>query len=226
MTLVYSPTVMALTAASAFLAPLAASGGLWVARATDPALSRISPHLRPSSIILASSLALGLVLAASPTTLAGFAVCACLAASAAADRDQYVLPDALTLAAVALAIAFRPFAPETGRFGLLYVGVGTYVLGAIFALVMRAWRGRAAFGQGDVKLIAALAVILPPELLLTAILLGALCALAFACIPARLHTRVIPLGLHLVVGAGAALVLGAIFHTFFFGPPFIPLAVG
>jgi prepilin signal peptidase PulO-like enzyme (type II secretory pathway) len=206
---------------------MAASGGLWVARATDPALAQISAGLRPSSIVLASGLALGIALAASPTTLAGFAICVCLAASAAADRDQYVLPDALTLAAVMLAIAFRPFVPQAPRFYLVLDGAAAYFLGTVFALVMRAWRGRSAFGQGDVKLIAALAVILPGPLLPPAILFGSACALAFACVPARLCSRVIPFGLHLVVGVGAALVFGAAFPAYV-GPvgPALPLLVG
>jgi prepilin signal peptidase PulO-like enzyme (type II secretory pathway) len=202
---------MGLLAASAAFAPLAASGGLWVARVTDPALAQISAALRPSSIVLASGLALGIALAASPTTLAGFAVCACLAGSAAADRDQYVLPDLLTLAAVALGLAFRPFAPMADRFALLYAGAGTYLLGTTFGLIMRAWRRRTAFGQGDVKLIAALAVILPAALLAPAVLIGAACALAFACVPPRTYAGVIPLGLYLVVGAGAAFGAAAVF---------------
>jgi prepilin signal peptidase PulO-like enzyme (type II secretory pathway) len=202
---------MGLAAASAFLAPLAASGGLWVARATDPALSRISTGLRPSSIVLASGLALALAVAASPTTLAGFAICACLAASAAADRDQYILPDALTFAAVGLALVFRPLDPNASRFALIYDGAAVYLLGTIFARVMRAWRGRSAFGQGDVKLVAALGVILPAGLIGIAVLAGCGCALACALVPPGLAPRVIPLGLHLVVGAGVALALAAAF---------------
>jgi prepilin signal peptidase PulO-like enzyme (type II secretory pathway) len=213
MVLAPSSSAMALSAGSALLAPLAASGGLWVARATDPALARIAAALRPSSMVLASGLALGIAAAASPTTLAGFAICACLAGSAAADRDQYVLPDILILAAVALGLAFRPFAPSADRLALLCAGIGVYLLGTTFALVMRYWRGRAAFGQGDVKLIAGLAVILPAALIAPAVLLGGVCALAFACLPPRTSARAIPLGLHLVVGAGAALAAAAAFPS-------------
>jgi prepilin signal peptidase PulO-like enzyme (type II secretory pathway) len=227
MALALSSSAMALAAGSALLAPLAASGGLWVARATDPALAQISAGLRPSSIVLASGLALGIALAASPTTLAGFAVCVCLAASAAADRDQYVLPDALTLAAVAIAFVFRPFTPTADRFALLYVGAGSYLLCTMFALFMRAWRGRAAFGQGDVKLIAALWLILPPALVLPAVLFGALCALACTCIPTRIATRAIPLGMHLVVGAGLAFGAGAAFPALLGpGDAVIPMVLG
>lgn len=214
MALANTPSANGLMVASALLAPLMASGGLWVARVTDPALAQISAVLKPSSIFLASGLALGIVLAASPTSLAGYAICTCLAASAAADRDQYVLPDALTLAAVVLAIAFRPFDPTAGRLGLVYAGACVYFLGTVYALVMRAWKGRSAFGQGDVKLLAALAVILPAPLLPPAILFGCACALAFACIPARFCTRVIPFGLHLVIGVGAALLFGAAFPAY------------
>jgi prepilin signal peptidase PulO-like enzyme (type II secretory pathway) len=204
---------MALAAGSALLAPLAASGGLWVARATDPALAQISAGLRPSSIVLASGFALGIALAASPTTLAGFAVCACLAGSAAADRDQYVLPDVLTLAAVGLGLAFRPFASTTDRLALMGAGAGLYLFGAAFAWAMRAWRGRAAFGQGDVKLIAAFGVILSPALIAPAVLAGAVCALTSVCLPTRANGRAIPLGLHLVVGAGVALGAAAAFPS-------------
>jgi leader peptidase (prepilin peptidase)/N-methyltransferase len=168
-----STSAMGSIAASAMLAPLAASGGLWVARATDPALARISAALRPSSVALAAGLAIGIALAASPATAPGFLVCACLAGSAAADRDQFVLPDILTLAAVTLGLVFRPFAPSSSRLELLAVGVGLYVVGTAFAAGMRAWRGRAAFGQGDVKLIAGLGVLLSPTLIAPAILAGA-----------------------------------------------------
>jgi leader peptidase (prepilin peptidase)/N-methyltransferase len=163
--------------------------------------------------MLASGLALGMALAASPTTLAGFALCACLAGSAAADRDQLVLPDILTLAACLLSLAFRPFAPSEGRLILLAVGVGIYVLGVAFAWVMRAWRGRAAFGQGDVKLIAGLGMILPAGLIGPAVLVGALSALACACLPARGAGRAIPLGLHLVLGSAVALGAAAAFPS-------------
>lgn len=209
----HAPGATALAAAAALAAPLAASGGLRLARATDPALTRISAALRPSSVGLASGLAVGIVLAASPSTLAGYAVCACLAASAAADRDQYVLPDALTLAAVGLALAFKPFTPVADRLGLVAAGAVTYGLGTAFALVMRAWRGRTAFGQGDVKLLAAFAVILPGPLLPAAILIGSASALAFYFIPPRGFSRVVPFGLHLVIGAGAALASGGAFRA-------------
>ena len=205
-----SLSAMALTAACAALAPLAACGGLWLARATDPALAGIRVGLRPSSVILASGLALGLALAASPTTLAGFAICACLAGSAAADRDQLVLPDVLTLAACLLSLAFRPFAPFAPRIELLGAGVALYLMMTGFALAMRAWRGRAAFGQGDVKLIAGLGMVLPAGLIGPAVLAGAFSALAWACVPKRTG-RHIALGLHLVVGSGVALGAAAAF---------------
>jgi prepilin signal peptidase PulO-like enzyme (type II secretory pathway) len=204
---------MCLAAASAILAPLAASGGLWVARATDPALARISAGLRPSSIALASGLALGIAAAASATTLAGVLVCACLAGSAAADRDQLVLPDILTLAAVALGLAFRPFASTSSRLELLGAGAGLYALFFAFALAMRAWRGRGAFGQGDVKLIAAIGVILPASLMAPAVLAGALSALASVCLPARSARPVIALGLHLVIGSAVALGAASAFPS-------------
>lgn len=204
---------MWLAAASAALAPLAGSGGLWVARATDPALVRTSARLRPSSIALAAGLALGIALAASPTTLAGFLVCACLAGSAAADRDQLVLPDILTLGAVLLSLAFRPFAPTSTRLELLGAGVGLYFLCFAFALALRAWRGRAAFGQGDVKLIAALGVILPAGLIAPAVLAGAVSALASVCLPARSARPVIALGLHLVIGSAIALGAASAFPS-------------
>jgi leader peptidase (prepilin peptidase)/N-methyltransferase len=196
---------MGLAAASAALAPLAANGGLWVARATDPALAGHSAGLRPSSMVLASGIALGLAFVASPTNLAGFALCACLAGSAAADQDQLVLPDILTLAAVALGLAFRPFTPTSSRLELLGAGAGLFVVGVAFALAMRAWRGRGAFGQGDVKLIAGLGMILPVGLIGPAILVGAVSALLWARLPARAPERAIALGLHLVVGAAVAL---------------------
>jgi prepilin signal peptidase PulO-like enzyme (type II secretory pathway) len=211
MALAPSPSAMSLAAASAILAPLAATGGLWLARATDPALTQISAGLRPSSVALASGLALAIVLAASPTTTAGFGVCAVLAGSAAADRDQLVLPDILTLAAVALALVFRPFAPGSSRLELLGAGLGRYVVAGAFAAAMRAWRGRSAFGQGDVKLIAGLGVILPAGLIAPAVLAGAASALTFASLPARRSGRAIALGLHLVIGAAIALGAAAAF---------------
>lgn len=201
----FSFGAIGLAAASALLAPIAASGGLWVARATDPALAQISAALRPSSIAVASSLALGIALAARPASAPGFLVCACLAGSAAADRDRFVLPDCLTLAAVALGLAFRPFASSSSRLELLGAGLGLYLVGTIFAVTMRAWRGRAAFGQGDVKLIAGLGVLLPLNLLAPAVLAGAASALASACLSARPSRRAIALGVHLVIGAGVAL---------------------
>ena len=210
---VLSTSAICLVAATAALAPLAASGGLWVARATDPALERISAGLRPSSIMLASGLALGMALAASPTILAGYLVCACLAGSAAADRDQFVLPDILTLAACLLSLAFRPFAPCASRLQLLGAGVGLYVLGIAFAWAMCAWRGRAAFGQGDVKLIAGLGMILPAGLIGPAVLAGAVSALASACLPARRSGQAIALGLHLVLGSAVALGAAAAFPS-------------
>lgn len=198
---------LGLAATAAVLAPVAASGGLWAARATDSQLPHVSTGLRPTSAALACGLALGLALAASPTTLAGSLLCACLAGSAAADRDQLILPDILTLATIGLGLAFRPFAPSASRLELLGTGVGLYVVGVAFAAAMRAWRGRSAFGQGDVKLIAELGVILPAGLIAPAILAGAASALTFACLPARKAGRTIALGLHLVVGC--ALALGA-----------------
>jgi prepilin signal peptidase PulO-like enzyme (type II secretory pathway) len=208
-----SASAIGLTAAAAVLAPLAASGGLWVARATDPALAQISVGLRPSSIALASGLAGGMALAASPTTLAGFAICVCLASAAAADRDQFVLPDILTLAAVVLGLAFRPLAPASSRLDLLGAGAGLYVVGLAFALAMRAWRGQSAFGQGDVKLIAALGVILPVGLIAFAVLAGSASALASVCLPLRRYARPIALGLHLVLGSAIALGAAAAFPS-------------
>jgi prepilin signal peptidase PulO-like enzyme (type II secretory pathway) len=210
-----STSAMGFLAASAMLAPLAASGGLWVARATDPALARISAALRPSTVALAAGLAVGIALAASPATAPGFLVCGCLAGSAAADRDQFVLPDILTLAAVTLGLVFRPFAPSSSRLELLGVGVGLYVVGTAFAAAMRAWRGRAAFGQGDVKLIAGLGVLLSPILIAPAILAGAASALTSVCLPARTSGRAIALGLHLVIGASLALAAATAFPSLF-----------
>jgi leader peptidase (prepilin peptidase)/N-methyltransferase len=205
---------MALAAVAAILAPLAARAGLWAARATDPALARISTTLRPSSIALASGLALALVLVldlAGPARPAGLLVCVCLAGSAAADREALVLPDLLTLGAEALSLAFRPFAPLASRRELLFAGLGLYGAGTAFAWAMRTWRGRAAFGQGDVKLIAGLGMLLPAALIAPAVLAGALCALASACLPSRSSARAIPLGLHLVVGSAVALAAAPAF---------------
>ena len=204
---------LCLAVTSGALAPLAASGGLWLARATDPALTQVSADLRPSSIWLASGLALGMTLAAPATSLAGFGICASLAGSAAADRDQLVLPDVLTLAAVLLGLAFRPFAPDSSRLELLGAGAGLYGLCFAFALGMRAWRGRAAFGQGDVKLIAALGVILPASLIAPAVLAGAFSALASVCLPLRRARPVIALGLHLVIGSAVALGAASAFPS-------------
>lgn len=212
--MVLLPTsAMGFMAASAMLAPLAASGGIWIARATDPALARISAALRPSSVALAAGLAVGIALAASPATAPGVLVCACLAGSAAADRDQFVLPDCLTLAAVSLGLAFRPFASSSSRIELLGAGLGLYLVGTVFALTMRAWGGRGAFGQGDVKLIAGLGVLLPPTLIAPAVLAGAASALASACLPARPSRRPIALGLHLVIGVGVALGAASAFPS-------------
>jgi len=209
--LLLSSSALGLAAASAILAPLAAQGGLWVARATDPTLARITARLRPSSIALASGVALALILTARPTTLPGCLLCACLAGSAAADRDQFVLPDLLTLAAAALGLAFRPFARSFSRAELLLAGAGLYAAGIAFAWAMRAWRGRGAFGQGDVKLVAGLGMILPAALIAPAVLAGAVCALVPACLPVRSSARAIPLGLHLVLGAAIALGAAAAF---------------
>ncbi len=217
---VLSPGAMGLMAASAVLAPLAACGGLWLARATDPALAGISVELRPSSILLAGGLALGLALAASPTTLVGSLLCASLAGAGAADRDHFVLPDSLTLAAVGLALVGQPFAPASSRLELIAAGGGLYVVGIAFAWAIRAWRGRAAFGQGDVKLIAALGVILPAPLIAPAVLAGSVSALVsagLACVglAPRGSGRAIALGLHLVLGSAVALGAATAFPSLF-----------
>jgi hypothetical protein len=96
---------------------------------------------------------------------------------------------------------------------LLGAGLGLYLLGTTFALAMRAWRGRAAFGQGDVKLIAGLGVLLPGSLIAPAVLAGAASALASACLPARTSGRAIALGLHLVIGSAVALGTAAAFPS-------------
>ena len=110
-------------------------------------------------------------------------------------------------------LAFRPFAPCASRLQLLGAGVGLYVLGIAFAWAMRAWRGRAAFGQGDVKLIAGLGMILPAGLIGPAVLAGAVSALASACLPARRSGQAIALGLHLVLGSAVALGAAAAFPS-------------
>jgi len=203
-----------LAAAAAGLAPLAACGGLWAARATDPALAHIRAGLRPLSMVLAAGLAIGLAVAAWPTTMAGALVCACLAGSAAADRDQLVLPDILTLAAVTLSLAMRPLAPLESRVDLLVAGVGLYVGAIVFAAAMHLRYGRTAFGLGDVKLIAALGAILPARLIGPAILAGGVSALACVGLPGRTAKPVIALGLHLVVGSALALGAAQAFPSF------------
>jgi prepilin signal peptidase PulO-like enzyme (type II secretory pathway) len=206
----FSFSVIRTAFAAAVFAPLAAFGGLWVARATDPALARISVGLRPSSIAVASGLGVGIALAAPAATMPGLLICGLLAGAGATDRDRFVLPDILTFAAVALALAFRPFTPSASRLQLLVAGGGLYGLGIAFAWAMRAWRGRAAFGQGDVKLIAGLGMILPAGLIGPAILAGAVSALASAWLPARGPARAIPLGIHMVVGTAVALGAAAV----------------
>lgn len=191
------------TVAAAVAAPVAASLGLWTARATDLALPEVTPLMKASTVALASLLALMLVVSTAPASVPGFLVCVCLAAAAAADRDQYVLPDALTLAAVAVALISQPFTPGTPRLQLACVAAGIYAMGSAFAWAMRVWRGPAAFGQGDVKLLAALGVILPAGLIGPVIIAGCISALLVSIAGNRSAPIRIPLGLHLIIGVAA-----------------------
>ena len=210
-------TFVANTVAAAVSAPMATSCGLWTARATDRALEDVTPYLRPTAMAFASGMAILLVAASAPTSLAGFIVCAALAAAATADQAQHVLPDALTLTAAAVALPFQPFAQQGAPpLRLLAIALCLYGAGCAFAWLMRRWRGASAFGQGDVKLIAAFGLILPLELVGPAVLAGCFSAILVHALEGGDRSARIAFGLHLTVGFAVALAAA----------PFLPAAFG
>jgi leader peptidase (prepilin peptidase) / N-methyltransferase len=110
------------------------------------------------SLVLLAMVAASLVAAPGPDGVLGALLGALMLAIAASDFRRYIIPNELTVAAVALAL-FRAAAvgPEAGWEAVLWAaGRGLLIALPFLALMAsyRWWRGRDGLGLGDIKLAA------------------------------------------------------------------------
>lgn len=175
----------------------------------------------PAHLLLAEVAGFGLGLAAvlvthdSAEALLGAALLWCLLALALSDLRHYVLPDALNLSllVLALGLALLPHAAQALP-GPGHVTPGAAVLGAVLGAgafwvlgQLYRWRhGRTGLGAGDVKLMAGIGAMTGAANLPVATLIGALAGLALAIL--RGHRRNRRLRRHMPVPFGACLALG------------------
>lgn len=153
---------------------------------------------------------LGLALHYGPTwhALRGGVLLSLLLAIAVIDARHYLIPDALSLGGLGagLALSLLPGAPTIlESVGGAAVGfVVLFVVGWVGETVL----GRPAMGAGDVKMMAMVGAFLGPVGALVTIFLGAAAgSLIFG--PISLKTkRLVPFGVFLAVGAGAAFLVG------------------
>ena len=202
------PSPFAWTVIAIAAAPMLAFGGMWVARATDAALSGVTLLPRPMGFGVAAGTAIALCAGEHTLDAAGAIAAATFGAIAACDTDQFIIPDGLVLALTALGLAFHPFAPGADAIQLAVAGAVTGALGWLFSAFMRWRHGQIMFCPGDVKLMAAIATNVPAVAVAPIIALGCILAIgrhlrrAGAPEPAY-----IPFGPYLVAALAAALLV-------------------
>lgn len=122
-----------------------------------------------------------LIAAPGPEGLLGAFLGALMLAVAATDANRYLIPNALTAAATALALLrAAAIGPDAGAYALLWaVGRALIIALPLLALMAgyRALRGRDGLGLGDVKLAAVAGAWLGLPALFAAIELAALAAI-------------------------------------------------
>lgn len=88
----------------------------------------------------------------------GALLAAIMLAIAITDAQRYIIPDALTAAAILLALLYNGWAsPDAGSQAVMLMSVRTLAASApllLLLLLYRMWRGRDGMGLGDVKLAA------------------------------------------------------------------------
>lgn len=125
-----------------------------------------------------------------------------------ADRRHHLIPDALTLSVLALALAMPFGDPPTTQM------LGAAALGATFLIIRQAcsaWRGVEALGWGDVKLAATMGAALGPMHGFSAVAIAGVATLLTVVIRGRDGT--IALGAPFGIGLAAATAIVAIIRT-------------
>ena len=197
-------------------------------------LARI-PLRYPASELLSGLFALAAALVFGPTwhwcVAVGFGTL--LLVLALIDLETFLLPDALTLPGAATALVVSTLLPrlhtlgigwQAALFGALAGGGGLWVL----AWVYRRIRGVDGLGLGDAKLMLLVGALLGPVAVPLVLFAGAVLALPPGLLAARrsflqgngegLRTA-LPFGPFLCAGAGAYLLIGPQFLTWWLGVP-------
>ncbi|WP_036521682.1 prepilin peptidase [Novosphingobium acidiphilum] len=177
--------------------PFAALGGLWSARATERRLSSLPIVPHPKTVMLGAMLGAILTICAPTSGIALAVLCIALGAVATCDADTCIIPDTLVITIAGIGIVFHPFAPGFSSAYLALSGVVLFASSEVFARHMRKWRGRTAFGGGDVKLIAAIGANVGWIRLDVVLFAGCVSAIAWHGLDLR---KRFPLGPHLVAG--------------------------
>jgi leader peptidase (prepilin peptidase)/N-methyltransferase len=110
------------------------------------------------AIALVAVVAASLLTAPGPDGLFGAFLGALMLAIAVTDARRYIIPNALSGAAAALALLrAAAVGPDAGWYGLLWAAGRALAIALPFLALMvayRAWRGRDGLGLGDIKLAA------------------------------------------------------------------------
>jgi leader peptidase (prepilin peptidase)/N-methyltransferase len=110
------------------------------------------------SFALLAAISAGLVAASGPDRLFGGFLAALMFAIAIIDSRQYIIPNELTAAAVALALLRAgAIGPDADLQAVLWAAFRAAAIAGPFLLLMiayRRWRGRDGLGLGDIKLAA------------------------------------------------------------------------
>jgi leader peptidase (prepilin peptidase) / N-methyltransferase len=153
----------------------------------------LTSHQILASLMLLAVTAASLAAAPGPEGVLGAFLGALMLAIAISDFQRYIIPNALTGAAFALAL-LRAWAvgPDAGWEALLWASVRALVIALPLLALMafyRWWRGRDGLGLGDIKLAAVAGAWLGFVTLFAVVELAALSALSTYFIAATLRRR-------------------------------------